>query len=72
MSANDVILRFVQISDTHISHDEAYNRPPAPHNPLEGTLALLAALRDLPFTLTSSSTPATSSLIPSRCLSQSS
>lgn len=50
MSANDVILRFVQISDTHISHDEAYNRPPAPHTPLEGTLALLAALRNLPFT----------------------
>lgn len=50
MPSNDVLLRFVQISDTHISHDAAYNRPPAPHTPLEGTCALLAALRDLPFT----------------------
>ncbi|MCY4010273.1 MAG: metallophosphoesterase [Anaerolineaceae bacterium] len=49
MSANEVFLRFVQISDTHISHDENYNRPPAPHTPLAGTHALLHALRQLPF-----------------------
>ena len=49
MSTSDVILRFVQISDTHISQDATYNRPPAPHTPLAGTLALLAALRELPF-----------------------
>ncbi len=50
MPQDDVLLRFAQISDTHISHDVDYNRPPAPHTPLEGTLALLAALRNLPFT----------------------
>lgn len=49
MSSNEVFLRFVQISDTHISQDEHYNRPPAPHTPLAGTLALLKALRQLPF-----------------------
>ena len=50
MPQDDVLLRFAQISDTHISHNADYNRPPAPHTPLEGTRALLAALRNLPFT----------------------
>ena len=49
MNDDPFLLRFVQISDTHISQDPNYNRPPAPHTPHQGVQALLVALRALPF-----------------------
>lgn len=50
-TGNEIRLRFAQISDTHISHDPHYNRESAPHTPLAGARALIAALRELPYPL---------------------
>lgn len=46
---SEVTLRFVHISDTHISHDPAYILPEARHTPLEGARALVTAINNLPF-----------------------
>ncbi|MBL8130958.1 MAG: metallophosphoesterase [Anaerolineae bacterium] len=45
-----ILLRFVHITDTHLSHDPAYSVPEAPHTPLAGARALVATLKRLPFT----------------------
>ncbi len=42
-------LRFVHVSDTHISHDPTYNLPEATHTPAEGARALVEAVNALPF-----------------------
>ncbi|RMF79360.1 MAG: hypothetical protein D6737_11680 [Chloroflexi bacterium] len=47
---NDVMLRFVHISDTHFSHDPNYNRDYAAYIPAVGTRALVEQLNALPFT----------------------
>jgi Icc protein len=46
----ETLLRFVQISDTHISHDPHYNRDAAQHTPLMGARSLVHQLKLLPFT----------------------
>ena len=43
------LLRFIHISDTHISDDPEYKRGDGPHTPYEGSLALVAAINALPF-----------------------
>ncbi len=48
--SSDILLRFVHITDTHISDDERYNIPGAPHTPVIGARALVHQLRSLPFT----------------------
>lgn len=45
-----VLLRFVHITDTHISHDPHYNENNTPHTPLVGAKALVHQLKALPFT----------------------
>jgi len=42
-------LHFVHITDTHLSHDPQYTHDGAPHTPLEGARALVAAVNALPF-----------------------
>lgn len=44
------MLRFVHISDTHITTDEGYIKPYARYTPLHGARALIDALNALPFT----------------------
>lgn len=44
------LLRFVHISDTHISHDPGYNLPEARFSPAEGARQLVERLNRLPFT----------------------
>jgi 3',5'-cyclic-AMP phosphodiesterase len=44
------MLRFVHISDTHLSHDPAYSVPQADTDPRTGARALVAQLNQLPFT----------------------
>lgn len=46
---SEVTLRFVHISDTHISHDPAYILPEARHTPINGARALVDAINNLPF-----------------------
>lgn len=46
----EVTLRFVHISDTHISHDPSYMLPEASHTPVAGARALVDAINNLPFT----------------------
>lgn len=46
----ETLLRFVQISDTHINHDPHYNKDGATHTPLMGAKALVHQLKLLPFT----------------------
>lgn len=46
---SDILLRFVHISDTHISADPHYNDYDAPHTPLIGAQALVHQLNHLPF-----------------------
>lgn len=46
----DVLLRFVHISDTHISADPHFNSDGAQHTPLIGAQALVHELNRLPFT----------------------
>src|SRR5688572_17847026 len=48
-AARDQVLRFVHISDTHISHDPNYILPEAKHTPAEGARALVDAINNLPF-----------------------
>lgn len=45
----DTILRFVHISDTHISADDEYGRHHSPHSTREGAQALVRQLNNLPF-----------------------
>ncbi|MEP7293750.1 MAG: metallophosphoesterase, partial [Chloroflexota bacterium] len=45
----ETLLRFVQISDTHISHDPHYNVDGAMHTPLIGAKSLVHQLSLLPF-----------------------
>lgn len=45
----DTVLRFVHISDTHISHDPTYSLPEAKHTPAEAARALVEAINNLPF-----------------------
>ncbi len=47
---SETLLRFVQITDTHISADPHYNSEGARHTPLMGAKALVHALNSLPFT----------------------
>lgn len=47
---SDTLLRFVHVSDTHISADPHYNDFDAPHTPLVGAKALIHELNHLPFT----------------------
>ena len=47
---NEILLRFVHISDTHISADPAYTLPEADHTPMEGARALVQQINSLPFT----------------------
>lgn len=46
---SEVTLRFVHISDTHISHDPSYILPEATHTPVETARALVDAINNLPF-----------------------
>jgi Icc protein len=46
----ETLLRFVHITDTHISPDPDYNLDGAPHAPLIGAKALVDQLNSLPFT----------------------
>lgn len=46
---SEVTLRFVHISDTHISHDPEYILPEAAHTPANGARALVDAINNLPF-----------------------
>lgn len=46
----DSTLVFIHISDTHISHDPAYQLPQAPHTPAAGARALVEAVNAVPFT----------------------
>jgi Icc protein len=43
------VLRFVHISDTHITPDTDYIKSYAPYTPILGAKALVQAVRDLPF-----------------------
>lgn len=45
----DALLRFVHISDTHISHDPNYNLPEADYTPVICARALVEQLNALPF-----------------------
>ena len=45
----ETLLRFVHISDTHISHDPHYNKDGAMHTPLIGARSLVYQLQLLPF-----------------------
>lgn len=47
---NEILLRFVHISDTHISADPAYTLPEADHTPMEGAQELVRQINALPFT----------------------
>ncbi len=47
---SEILLRFVQISDTHISADPHFNSDGAQHTPLIGAQALVHELNKLPFT----------------------
>ncbi len=47
---NDILLRFVHISDTHISHDPAYKPADVPRYPTPAAEALVEQLQHLPFT----------------------
>lgn len=47
---SDTLLRFVHITDTHISADPHYNSAGARHTPLMGAKALVHELNRLPFT----------------------
>ncbi|MBK8024860.1 MAG: metallophosphoesterase [Chloroflexi bacterium] len=44
-----MLLRFVHITDTHISADPHYNMPGASHTPMVGAQALVNKLKHLPF-----------------------
>ena len=46
----ETLLRFVHITDTHISHDPHYNSGGAMHTPLMGARALVRQIKLLPFT----------------------
>jgi Icc protein len=46
---SDVILRFVHISDTHISPNPDYGHPHTPYNTRQGAEALVQQLKALPF-----------------------
>jgi Icc protein len=46
---SEILLRFVHVSDTHLSHDPHYNEHGARHTPLVGAKALIYELNDLPF-----------------------
>lgn len=50
MSNHPHLLRFIHISDTHISHDHHYNQTGALHTPSMGARSLVQALKRLPFT----------------------
>ena len=47
---SETLLRFVQISDTHISADPHYNQDGAMHTPMIGAKALVHQINTLPFT----------------------
>lgn len=47
---SDILLTFVHVSDTHISHDPHYNTGGAAHTPMIGARALVHTLKQLPFT----------------------
>lgn len=46
---SEILLRFVHISDTHISPDPAYTLPEADHTPMEGAKELVRQINALPF-----------------------
>lgn len=47
---SEVLLRFVHISDTHLSADPTYTLPEADHTPAEGARELVRQINALPFT----------------------
>ena len=47
---SDILLRFVHISDTHISHDPAYGKESVRWHPRRAAEALVEQLNNLPFT----------------------
>ena len=47
---SETLLRFIQISDTHISADPHYNQDGAMHTPLVGAKSLVHQINALPFT----------------------
>lgn len=47
---SEILLTFVHITDTHISHDPRYNLDGLSHTPLFGAKALVKRLNALPFT----------------------
>lgn len=47
---SEPMLRFVHITDTHISHEPGYNLPEARYIPATGARAVVAAINNLPFT----------------------
>lgn len=46
---DDRLLTFIQVTDSHISHDPRYNGDGLSHTPLFGAKALVKRLNDLPF-----------------------
>lgn len=46
---DEILLRFVQITDTHIAADPAYNLPEADYPPAVGAKALVEQVNQLPF-----------------------
>jgi Icc protein len=46
----NALLRFVHISDTHISADPAYNHAEADYTPMEGAREIVRQINSLPFT----------------------
>ena len=47
---SETLLRFVQVSDTHISADPHYNHDGSMHTPMTGAKALVHQINSLPFT----------------------
>jgi Icc protein len=47
---SEILLRFIHISDTHISADPAYTLPEADHTPMAGASELVRQINALPFT----------------------
>lgn len=49
MPSDDVTLRFIHISDTHINPDPNYQIPQANYSPLDGTRRMIEMINALPF-----------------------
>ncbi|MCA9910455.1 MAG: metallophosphoesterase, partial [Anaerolineae bacterium] len=47
---SDVLLRFIHLTDTHITADSSRGHPAQPWPPLAGAQRLIDAVKKLPFT----------------------